>query len=135
MNKIVFLLSLLFLASITACNEPKKPKEKPKKEVLVEIKDGQYTEYYPGRKAVKIRGPITDDKKRTGRWFFYLENGNEQSMSEYVNGQRSGFTWVRYPSGNMRYSGEYSNDKEVGVWRFYNEDGTLQMEKDYNAVQ
>lgn len=135
MNKIVYLLSILFALSIAACGEEQKPKEKPKKESLIEIKDGVYTEYYPGRKAVKIRGPVNDKEQRNGRWYFYLENGNEQSMSEYIDGKRSGFTWVRYPSGNMRYSGEYLNDKETGVWRFYAEDGTLQQEKDYNSPQ
>ena len=128
---------ILFVAGsfITSCG-PEKPKNKKKeKEVLVEIKDGVYTEYYPGRKAIKFRGQQTEDSLRTGRWFFYAENGTEQSTTEYVNGKKNGLTTVRYPGGNMRYTGFYTDDKESGEWRFYKEDGTIDFIKNFDSIQ
>ena len=121
----------------TACgSEPAtKPKKEKKAEVLVEYKDGIYTEYYPGRKAIKFQGPQSEDGIRDGRWFFYSENGTEMSMTEYVKGKKHGFIFVRYPNGAMRYTGEFSNDKESGLWRFYKEDGSLDSEKDYGKVE
>jgi len=127
------ILGLIFIASVSltmnSCGEEKKAPEKT--DNLVEIKNGMYTEYYPGRKAIKFKGPQDDMSQRNGRWFFYDERGNELSMTEYVNGKKHGFIFVRYPNGTMRYTGEFNMDKEAGLWKFYKEDGTVASEKDY----
>nr|WP_294859539.1 hypothetical protein [uncultured Fluviicola sp.] len=129
------LIGLIFIASIslaiTGCGEEKKAPKKETTDNLVEIKNGIYTEYYPGRKAVKFKGPQDDNSLRNGRWFFYDERGNELSMTEYVNGKKHGFIFVRYPNGSMRYTGEFNMDVESGLWKFYKEDGSLASEKDY----
>jgi antitoxin component YwqK of YwqJK toxin-antitoxin module len=129
------LIGLIFIASISltisSCGEEKKAPKKETTDNLVEIKNGIYTEYYPGRKAVKFKGPQDDNSLRNGRWFFYDENGNELSMTEYVNGKKHGFIFVRYPNGTMRYTGEFNMDTESGLWKFYKEDGSLASEKDY----
>lgn len=129
------ILGLILIASISltvsSCGEEKKAPKKESGNDLVEIKNGIYTEYYPGRKAVKFKGPQDDESKRNGRWFFYDEKGNEMSMTEYVNGKKHGFIFVRYPNGSMRYTGEFNMDVESGLWRFYKEDGTIISEKDY----
>lgn len=129
------ILGLILIASISltvsSCGEEKKAPKKESGNDLVEIKNGIYTEYYPGRKAVKFKGPQDDESKRNGRWFFYDERGNEMSMTEYVNGKKHGFIFVRYPNGSMRYTGEFNMDVESGLWRFYKEDGTIISEKDY----
>lgn len=129
------LIGLIFIASISltisSCGEEKKAPKKETTDNLVEIKNGIYTEYYPGRKAVKFKGPQDDNSLRNGRWFFYDERGNELSMTEYVNGKKHGFIFVRYPNGTMRYTGEFNMDVEAGLWKFYKEDGSLASEKDY----
>jgi antitoxin component YwqK of YwqJK toxin-antitoxin module len=129
------IIGLILIASISltvsSCGEEKKAPKKESVNDLVEIKNGIYTEYYPGRKAVKFKGPQDDESKRNGRWFFYDERGNELSMTEYVNGKKHGFIFVRYPNGSMRYTGEFNMDVESGLWKFYKEDGTLLSEKDY----
>ena len=129
-----FLFSLLTLMALSCSDtpKPKKPK-KEKVESLVEIKDGVYTEYYPGRKAIKFQGPQDEKGIRDGRWFFYSENGTEQSMTEFVKGKKHGFIFVRYPNGQMRYTGQFNNDIEAGLWRFYKEDGSLDFEKTYET--
>lgn len=125
-------LTLIFIASCSETPKPKAPK-KEKVESLVEIKDGVYTEYYPGRKAIKFQGLQNEKGERDGRWFFFDENGTEQSMTEYVKGKKHGFIFVRYPNGQMRYTGQFNDDKEAGLWRFYKEDGTLDQEKTYET--
>ena len=76
---------LLFIALITtlvSCSEPEvKEKEKIEKtetvieeEDLVEIKDGLFTEYYPGKKAIKFQGRQDNDGFRDGIWLFYSES-------------------------------------------------------------
>ncbi|HRP52990.1 MAG TPA: hypothetical protein PLI97_05725, partial [Fluviicola sp.] len=123
----------IVFSSLTACNnDTEKPTKK--RENLVEINNGVYTEYYPGRKSIKFRGPVNEAKERNGRWFFYDESGREQSMTEYKNGKKDGFIFVRYPNGNMRYTGEFREDKEAGIWKFYDQSGNITEEKNYDNL-
>ncbi len=132
MKQIFGLIFIAFISlTMSSCGEEKKAPEKETADDLVEIKNGIYTEYYPGRKAIKFKGPQDDNSQRNGRWFFYDERGNELSMTEYVNGKKHGFIFVRYPNGTMRYTGEFNMDIESGLWKFYKEDGSLASEKDY----
>lgn len=133
-NTITLFFSAIAILFFTSCGEEaaSKPKKKEKDLPLVEIKNGIYTEYYPGRTAVKFQGPQTEDGLRNGRWFFYSEAGTEQSMTEYTMGKKNGLTMVRYPNGNVRYTGEYRDDKEAGLWIFRKEDGTVDFEKNYD---
>ena len=127
-------LSILFFFVLTGCGngeETDETNEIRKKEVLVEVKDGIYTEWYPGKKHIKFKGGMTKEKKRSGRWVFYAENGLELSTTMYENGIREGFTIVKYPNGGIHYRGEYKNDITVGVWTTYDEKGNVSDEKDF----
>jgi len=126
--------SLLFVTAFTffavSCGETEVPAA-PEPESLVDYKDGVYTEYYPGRKAIKFKGPKDENGQRDGMWFYYAENGTEQSMTEYTHGKKNGSSFSRYPNGGMHYFGDWYDDKQVGVWVSYNPDGTVAEEKDY----
>jgi len=124
---------LLFVSLLFSCSteETKKDDGKVKEEVLVEIKDGKYTEWYPGKKQIKFKGGQDEQNRRNGRWVYYLENGQENSVTMYEHGLREGFTVVKYPNGALYYRGEYHKDKQVGVWSTYDETGKLVTEKDF----
>ena len=125
------LLLTVVITLLAACASPEKKEKEP--ESLFEVKDGIYTEYYPGRKAVKYRGPQDENELRDGRWFFYSENGVELSMTEYSHGKKNGDSFVRYPNGMMRYYGHYENDVQTGVWITYDEKGNVAQEKDFGS--
>jgi antitoxin component YwqK of YwqJK toxin-antitoxin module len=130
MKKIVFLLATLFL--ISACeNNPKKKNENIPKEKLVEVKDGVFTEWYPGKKSIKYQGGQDELGNRDGKWTFYAENGTELSFTLYNHGKKEGFSLVKYPNGRIHYRGEYQNDKMIGLWSTYDEKGKLISEKEY----
>lgn len=130
MKKIVFLLATLFL--ISACeNNPEKKNEKIPKEKLVEVKDGVFTEWYPGKKSIKFQGGQDELGNRDGKWSFYAENGTELSFTLYDHGKKEGFSLVKYPNGRIHYRGEYQNDEMIGLWSTYDEKGNLITEKDY----
>lgn len=120
------------MALIVACSsEEKKLKKDLKEEILVEVVDGMYTEWYPGKKQIKYRGGQDDVQRRHGVWTFFSENGNELSVTMYDHGLREGFTVVKYPNGALHYRGEYRKDKTVGLWTTYDEKGKLISEKDF----
>lgn len=128
------IIALLLMALLVACTteevqEPKKVVEK--EEILVEIKDGIYTEWYPGKKQIKYKGGQDEGNRRNGVWTFYSEDGKELSVTMYDHGLREGFTVVKYPNGALHYRGEYRKDQTVGVWTTYNEKGEFLSEKDF----
>ena len=130
MKKIVFLLATLFL--ISACeNNPKKKNENIPKEKLVEVKDGVFTEWYPGKKSIKFQGGQDELGNRDGKWTFYAENGTELSYTQFSGGKKDGYSLVKYPNGNIHYTGEYQNDEMVGVWSTFDEKGNLLTKKEY----
>ena len=132
MKKIVFVLATLFL--ISACeNNPEKIDEKIPKEKLVEVKDGVFTEWYPGKKQIKFQGGQDDLGNRDGKWTFYAENGTELSFTLYDHGKKEGFSLVKYPNGRIHYRGEYQNDEMIGLWSTYDEKGNLINEKEYGV--
>ena len=128
--KYIYIISLLLIAFACSEQEEKAPK-KEKVENLIEIKDGIYKEFYPGKKHIKITGPVGDNNAREGKWVFLAENGEEMSICFYENGKREGHSIVKYPTGAIHYVGEYHNDKMIGIWEFFDEKGKLATTKDY----
>ncbi|MEY3200171.1 MAG: hypothetical protein RJA13_2129 [Bacteroidota bacterium] len=126
------IVALLMMTLLFACaEEVEKQKTPDKEEILVEIKNGMYTEWYPGKKQIKYTGGQDETQRRNGVWTFYGEDGKELSVTMYDHGLREGFTVVKYPNGALHYRGEYSKDKTVGIWTTYNEKGEFQSEQDF----
>lgn len=128
--KNIILLSVLSLF-VFACNSPSNNSLENKTIAKDTVKlplssidaNGNYKLWYPGHKQVKISGRKNKKGKRVGIWKSYSEDGVELSMEIYVNGKRDGFTIVRYPNGVPRYTGNYSKDQKVGMWRFFDQSG------------
>lgn len=134
-NKLYLLpLALLLFVAVSACKSEPEKAVKPAKENLIEIKDGIFTEYYPGRKHIKFQGPQDDQGQRDGRWVFYAENGTELSVTLYSHGKKHGHTVVKYPDGRLYYFGEYNMDVKIGVWKTYGPNGDLIEEKDFGTA-
>lgn len=100
---------------------------------LVEIRGKTYIEYYDAKKTkIKFQGDQDEEKRRHGKWIHYLENGNEASVTFYSNGVRNGHSIVKHTNGSLYYHGEYKDDKPVGIWKYYDENGKLTTEHDYD---
>ena len=113
-----------------ACSSEDTEKKEKAVENLIVIQDGMYTEYYPGKKRIKIQGEQNEKGERNGRWTFFNEKGKEMSYTFFKDGKKHGFSYNSYPNGTPFYYGEYWNDQLVGVWKTYDQDGQL-IEKDY----
>ena len=89
-----------------------------------------YQEYYESGK-LKIEGNYDANNQRHGLWVSYYENGQKWSESVYKNGLKNGHSITFFPNGNVRYVGDYKEDKKTGTWTFYNETGEVSSEETY----
>ena len=67
-----------------------------------------------------------------------LQNINEkgilESEAEYKDGKMNGFSKLYYPNGKLLMSGQMKENKEVGNWKYYDENGNLLGEAPYNQI-
>jgi antitoxin component YwqK of YwqJK toxin-antitoxin module len=125
MNSVKVCLILTLCFTFVSCqNSQKEKQEQPvAKEKLVEIKDGYYKEWYPGKKQLKYEGELNEKGAREGKWNFYSAKGNLQSFTFYVGGKKNGHSVVKYPNGKIHYYGQYQDDQMIGEWVTYDEKG------------
>jgi len=141
MKKIICLILPLIL--IIACNRVKKvkvveekfPDGSPKveryfngdstnKEMVKEVR------YYPNKKE-QMEGEFKNER-RDGNWVYYYENGNKWSEGSFLNGLDNGKRTVYFKNGKVRYEGFYNNGKKVSIWKFWDENGSLQKTIDFD---
>ncbi|MBU2018596.1 MAG: hypothetical protein KJ941_03035 [Bacteroidetes bacterium] len=130
MKIIAFILMGLSLILFSCSSDKTDSDSEKSNENLIVIEKGMYTEFYPGKKNIKIQGEQSEDSLRQGRWTFYNEAGKEMSYTFFKDGKKNGFSYNSYPNGAPFYYGEYWNDQMVGVWKTYDESGKV-IEKDY----
>lgn len=98
---------------------------------LIVQENGEYIQYYPGKKNIRFRGKMNDLQQRQGKWSFYDEKGEELSYTHYINGVKEGFSLVKHPNGKIHYHGEYHEDEKAGVWKTYDINGKVVEEVNY----
>jgi antitoxin component YwqK of YwqJK toxin-antitoxin module len=127
---------LLLTGFLAACQTEEKEKESVQnqqvEEQLIEETREWFREYYPGRKQLKMHGTKDDQGRRHGVWEYFTETGVKLSATYYLHGKKDGYSVVYYPSGVTHYVGEYKNDKKVGLWRTYDEEGKLLTENTFD---
>jgi antitoxin component YwqK of YwqJK toxin-antitoxin module len=110
------------IETVVESDQPKSPEiSKPQNS---EVKPGDYYEYHESG-GLKIRGFYNDDLTREGLWISYYENGTKWSEAYYSAGKRDGHNITFYPSGKIRFVGEYKDDIKTGTWTFYDEAGAV----------
>jgi antitoxin component YwqK of YwqJK toxin-antitoxin module len=65
-----------------------------------------------------------NDGKKTGLWEYNFHNG-AKSLKHYENGKLNGYAKYIWNNGNLSAEGIYGNNKQVGIWKHYNQDGEL----------
>ena len=126
------LLGIILGCSLNETTENAKSLSVIQEEVLVDSLDGQYKEWYAGRKQLKYIGGQDSKGRRHGRWTHYLESGIEKSMTTYTHGLREGFSIVKYDNGMIFYRGEWQKDEKVGIWTTYSPGGEVVSEINYS---
>lgn len=87
-------------------------------------KDSVYEKQYYKTGKLFIEGPLLNDR-REGKWVAYYENGKTWSVGYFTGGLKNGSSDVFYENGKIRYNKNYEQDVPVGLWKFYDDKGTL----------
>lgn len=61
--------------------------------------------------------------QRQGEWNSFHPDGTPWSTHYYDKGKQEGLYRVYYANGQARIKGQYTADKEVGMWYFFTETG------------
>lgn len=135
-------LALIIALSFVSCGteketkkeeqESKKTEEKPKQDGIQT--DGAYREFYANGK-VKIEGFLNQKGDKSGLWRGYSDQGWLQSEILYVRGKKNGHVVVFFPNQQPKYIGEYKDDIKIGHWRFFDEEGNLIKEVDFEVEE
>jgi len=81
-------------------------------------------EYHPNG-ALKMKGPLDQNGERHGMWEAYYPDSTLWSKGNYTHGLADGNRTVWYSNGQKRFEGKYRKGKEVGLWKFWDEQGKL----------
>jgi hypothetical protein len=93
------------------------------------IKDGVLIKRYPNG-VIKERSYYVAGR-RQGECQSFHPNGKLQSDDFFVGGLIDGATTVYYDNGQKEYEGTCTKGKPSGIWKFYDEKGTLVRTKNY----
>jgi len=134
MKHLSFFLFFLLVACGTETEGENFSKKIESPEDLIVRKGNRFTEFYPGKKKVKMEGNFDDAEQRHGIWKYYTEAGITISIAEYNHGKKNGISMVYFANGSLNYEGQYDNDKAVGVWKMYDEKtGKLTSETNHDS--
>lgn len=73
------------------------------------------------------------DGLRTGLWTSYTREGRVKSRSEYRNGEPEGIATVFHANGALYYTGSQRKGRQVGEWRYFDEQGQLVRTVQYDT--
>ena len=137
-NKITILFLILIIAS---CYESKKEKESDLEvDIAISLIDSIVSN--ETQKDQKENNKISDftTEKKDSTITIYYPTGEARYVQSYDIWGDLTAEWINYyKNGQIKQKGYYSNGQASGMWKYYNEDGTLQkkefIELDTNCVR
>lgn len=72
------------------------------------------------------------NNKKHGLLQTYSPEGHVDSESIYINGKRDGVYKKFFKNGKLKISGAYTQSKKSGKWIYYNNDGSVKRETNYD---
>lgn len=102
-----------------------------------EVKHGKYQVISPDKKLF-ISGQLTHNTKE-GRWEQYLSGDERPNIIQHFNdNKRVGTYTVQYFKGDTiltQITGQWTNDKPSGIWKFYNTQQEVIRSFDYDSLK
>lgn len=73
------------------------------------------------------------DGKRNGPTYSYYKDGKPWSLNTFENDDLHGPYQTWHENGQLYYDGQYDHNRKVGVWKFYDDKGSLIKTMDFDA--
>lgn len=70
-----------------------------------------------------------------GKAIYWHENGQKSAEIMYVDGKRQGKIIQWFEDGKLELEGEFSADKEAGLWNWYNDIGQIVQQTDHSVYK
>jgi len=88
--------------------------------------------FYYENGNLRVEGEFNESGKKDGKWVYFYEDGKKWSEGYFYEGlnHKKRTTW--HENGVKHYEGTYDKGERVGIWKFYNEQGALTKEIDYD---
>ncbi len=86
------------------------------------------TYFINGQKSREIN---YNDGKYNGQFISFHADGSKAVVQHYIDNIAEGEDTGYFPSGRIMYRGIYKTGVQVGVWTWYNEDGTIRSTQDH----
>ena len=80
----------------------------------------------------KVEGWYNQAGKKDGKWTYWYQDGKKWSEGYFTNGIDDKLRTTWHENGQMHYRGKYNKGKRVGTWKFYDENGKVTKEIDYD---
>ena len=64
---------------------------------------------------------------------YFYPSGKLKSVTRYKNGNGHGKSFEYYENGLSKMEFEWDNDKQIGIWKWWNEKGEITKTKDYTT--
>ncbi|MDD2313018.1 MAG: hypothetical protein PHT14_10795 [Petrimonas sp.] len=117
--KINFFLIALLIFFMTRCTMERN-REQLSDEINSDCKEiVEQTTNKPQSEIISNYNKIDNNGKKQGLWI--EENGNTRIERYYKGGVRSG-VYKQFLAGKLVILGEYTNDKESGIWYYYDKE-------------
>ena len=77
---------------------------------------------------VKDICPVNEEGSPHGYWESHTDNGQLIYKATYVNGDMHGWAeFFHINTGTLNAKGTFKDDRKVGFWIWYREDGTVKL--------
>lgn len=83
--------------------------------------NGVVKKFYPDGQ-LQIKGYMEEDMPN-GKFTFFDEKGNRESVRNFKNGIYNGYYMEFYPNGAVKVKGNYTDGYKNGLFSFYNDKG------------
>ncbi len=91
---------------------------------------------YHSKKQLRYKDEFWNNKKdkiNISTTTYFYSNGQLKSVTRYKNGNGHGKSFKYYENGQKEMEFEWENDKQIGIWKWWNEKGELTKTKDYTT--
>lgn len=92
----------------------------------------KFTEYFESGKVHSIKSYLQNGLFNTqldGADIIYFEDGIIEIYYFWKQGAPDGRIYCNYPDGKLAYEKFFTNKFKKGLWKFYNQNGTLRKEQ------